>query len=905
MAAALIPALLLGLLTYHSVTVALQKQQQKDLVEASRSYALSLMSRLQAARSFALVLANYTAENATLFASRFPMFDLAQHTSSEKAAQLRAVDALPSSIGLGQLSTAPVVAIVIEPPAGPGVPPRIFLIVSRQKHQGTLRLRIRPSYLFAAADEIDAAHSLCVWTEAFGRLFCSDPTGVELPPITAGEGRSITAGSDASISAVAGKSAAEVGSYLLFLKPEFSTAAWTVVSQRRFIATGGAFANFFPVYLTVMASAVLLVALLSLVQIRRTLGPLHQLMAGARRIAAGDFADIVVHSTDEFGELAGAVNEMSSQIEHQLATLKSMALIDHELLERLRFVQVTTLVADRVHQLVPAAVLCVVRQIVERSGFAMIYTQATPGSAMQEREAMLSDMTRPCHKACDNELPLPGIGNGYLALLSKAAPDHSTWQSSLTCDGEACGAVSVSWGSPINPTAAIISEFEELTNRLALAIQLEERELRLQHLARHDSLTGLPNRRALEEKTAALMGASAPAGVLFVDLDRFKQINDNFGHMVGDQVLVIVADRLSDAIGNGMVGRLAGDEFVVILEYGDIKSVTDMATRLLGTLTDPIAVGLQRFRLSCSIGIALHPGPRPENLSVLERADIAMYRAKQDGRNRYALYSDSMMAESQRRQTLEADLRLAITEEQFFLQYQPKVNLRTGKVEGAEALIRWDHPKKGLIPPVEFIGMVEDLGLIVPLGHWVLRTACVQNATWRAAGLKSVRIAVNVSARQFAESGFVESVATILSESGLSSDGLEIELTETVMMTDAEQMKGVLNGLRRLGITLALDDFGTGYSSLSYLKNFPVDVLKIDRSFINGLDTDDDDRLLVTAIIGIAHNLKMNVVAEGVETLEQLTYLRSQFCDEIQGFYFSQPLAAEGFAEMLIGGKQL
>lgn len=594
-----------------------------------------------------------------------------------------------------------------------------------QGDQGAVRLRLKPAYLWGDSDEISAAHSLCVTAEPVGRLFCNFPQDPAPLPADA--------------------AAANAGTFSLFLKPEFRTATWTVVASRRFTEQGGALANFFLVYLTVAVSAVLLEVLLSLVQIRRTLGPLQQLMAGARRIAAGDFTLVKVKSDDEFGELAGAVNDM--------------------------------------------------------------------------------------------------------------------------------------------------------------ATQLEEREQGLRHQARHDILTGLPNRRGLEEKIVALMAVTNPGAVLFVDLDRFKQINDNFGHKIGDKVLTIVAERLREAVGSGVVGRLAGDEFVVILETNAHAAVTALATRVLDALTDPFEIGLQRFRLSCSIGIALHPDGSAESLSALERADIAMYRAKQGGRNRYAIYNDAMTADNQRRQALESDLRRAIEEEQFFLQYQPKVNLVTGEIEGAEALVRWQHPQRGLIPPIEFIGMAEDLGLIVSLGRWILRTACAQNAAWRTAGLRHVRIAVNVAARQFAEPGFVDSVATILAESGLQPDGLEIELTETTMMTDGEQMIDVLNGLRNLGIMLALDDFGTGYSSLSYLKNFPVNVLKIDRSFISELAADQDDRLLVTAIIGIAHNLNMHVVAEGVETFEQLTYLRSQLCDEMQGYYFSRPVAAAAFTELLRDGK--
>jgi diguanylate cyclase (GGDEF)-like protein len=399
---------------------------------------------------------------------------------------------------------------------------------------------------------------------------------------------------------------------------------------------------------------------------------------------------------------------------------------------------------------------------------------------------------------------------------------------------------------------------------------------------------------------ALLTAASKPWAILFIDMDRFKWVNDTLGHKVGDLLLKSIAERLRQCAANGVAARLGGDEFLLLLPIDDASEAVPVTTRkLMHALTRPFAIASQSLQVTCSIGIAQHPSEIRDNHTLIERADIAMYRAKQLGRNNIQFYDAELDAESQVRMQLEADLRLALEREEFVLHYQPKVNPHTGCIAGAEALVRWRHPTQGMVPPMRFISLAEETGLIVPLGAWVMRSACMQNMAWRRQGQGSLRIAVNVSARQFVAPDFVDSVSSVLRETGLPPDGLEIELTESMVMNDVDSAIGVMTALRALGVLLSIDDFGTGYSSLAYLKRFPIGVLKVDQSFVRDLDKDEDSKMIVVSIIGLAHNLKLKVVAEGVETESQFNYLRGLGCNEIQGYYFSRPLDAAAFATFL------
>ena len=448
-------------------------------------------------------------------------------------------------------------------------------------------------------------------------------------------------------------------------------------------------------------------------------------------------------------------------------------------------------------------------------------------------------------------------------------------------------------------------------------------EERIRYLAYYDNLTGLPNRTFYKELVSrALLLAKRHhwiIAVLFIDLDDFKRINDTLGHDVGDELLRTVGDiirsctRKSDVIARSdedelenVVARLGGDEFVVLLnELAHAQDASLVARRILKELARPFTLAGREVFVSASIGVALSPMDGADAEELLKNADVAMYHAKSQGRNNYQFYAKSMNDTALQRLDLENDLRKALDRDEFLLHYQPTVDARTRTIHGAEALVRWRHPNKGMISPGEFIPLAEETGLIVQLGEWVLRTACAQNKAWQDAGIKPLRVAVNLSRRQFDQEGLPEVISKALRDSGLDPQYLELEITESTIMKNPEKAATTLHRLKGMGISLSIDDFGTGYSSLGNLRKFPLDTLKIDRSFVMHITTNSDDAAITTAIIAMAHSLKLGVIAEGVETEDQQSFLSELACDSVQGYLFSKPVSAEDFVKLVREKKHL
>lgn len=440
-------------------------------------------------------------------------------------------------------------------------------------------------------------------------------------------------------------------------------------------------------------------------------------------------------------------------------------------------------------------------------------------------------------------------------------------------------------------------------------------ETQLTHLANHDPLTGLPNRRLLIDHLSQALAHAArrerAVGVLFLDLDRFKTINDSLGHGAGDLLLKAVADRLRGCVREGdTVARHGGDEFVIILDdMAHAQDAAHIAQKLLEQVARPfhgdtqVSSGEDFFSTAC-IGISLYPGDGEDTQTLLKNADAAMYRAKARGGNSYQFFTPEMDTQARMRLSLENALHAALEYNQFKLHYQPQVDLASGEITGVEALLRWDHPSHGLVSPSEFIPLLEETGLIVPVGEWVLREACAQARTWREAGSPWLRVAVNLSARQLRDQSFADSVAQTLADFELDPACLELEITESMVMQQPHQAMDILSRLSNLGVRLAIDDFGTGYSSLSHLKLFPINTIKIDQSFVHDLPDDTNDAAIVQAIIALARALELDVIAEGVETREQRAFLRAYGCDAMQGYFFSRPLPAKELLHLLSSCRQ-
>lgn len=434
-------------------------------------------------------------------------------------------------------------------------------------------------------------------------------------------------------------------------------------------------------------------------------------------------------------------------------------------------------------------------------------------------------------------------------------------------------------------------------------------EAELMHQASYDALTGLPNRNLLsdrlEQSLALGVRTGLPQAVLLLDLDNFKYVNDSLGHAAGDALLKQVAGRLNDMTRRyNTVARLGGDEFVILLSNITTEEVALVAERLSGLFEKPFDVEGQEVFVTVSIGISMSPTDGTTGDKLLKNADIAMYLVKEQGRNSFKFFADEMNRKIRDRLELEMQMRRALERGEFVLHYQPRVRARDGEVVGMEALIRWQPPEGLLVGPDRFIGLLEDTGLIVQVGEWVVREACRQTRAWQEDGLHGLRVSVNLSGRQFSQQGLEEMIARALRESFLLSDFLEVEITESMLMADAQQAVGKLAGIKEMGVRIAVDDFGTGYSSLAYLRRFPIDTLKIDRSFVAGVITEPGDAVIAKTIISMAHNLKLEVVAEGVETIAQLEFMRAYGCQEVQGFFFSRPLPPEEFAALVRQDRQ-
>jgi len=427
----------------------------------------------------------------------------------------------------------------------------------------------------------------------------------------------------------------------------------------------------------------------------------------------------------------------------------------------------------------------------------------------------------------------------------------------------------------------------------------------ISHLAQHDNLTNLPNRTLLQDRlTQAIATASrndSRIAVLFLDLDGFKNINDSLSHATGDRLLQLVAKRLLAAVRTSdTVCRMGGDEFVILLsEVAHAGDAGVKAGKILSALSAPFEMEQNTVRITGSIGVSTYPDDGRSAELLIRNADLAMYQAKEKGRSNYQFFEKGMNVRVVERQSSESDLRFALERDELVMHYQPKVDLKTGETTGVEALLRWQHPERGLVGPLQFISIAEDCGLMLPIGQWVLRESCRQAKAWQEAGLLSVEMAVNVSSVEFRNDKFLEGISTILKETGLEPRYLELELTESVLMQHAEFSVPVLQKLKAMGVRLAIDDFGTGYSSLSYLRQFPIDTLKVDQSFIHEINADTDEATIISAVINMGCHLKHRVIAEGVETAEQLAFLRAHGCDEGQGYYFGRPMPALETSKLL------
>jgi diguanylate cyclase (GGDEF)-like protein len=659
----------------------------------------------------------------------------------------------------------------------------------------------------------------------------------------------------------------------------------------------------------------LAVALFSHWSIRRTLQPLRQLTQGTQALAAGAAGTRVeIRRDDEIGDLADAFNDMAQRIETQIGTLEGLAAIDRDILDGVSFERVAGHALQRLASRYPRA--CA--SVNWREGASALHRSwmtRGPADALLIRSEQLE---------LDGEALMRFAGLFRDELLDPAQPAAASRQAlpRWLCPGDPARVATIALlplrhegqtqalivlGLAEAADDAALQPAREVRDRLAVAMAARSREQELVYRAAHDSLTGLANRYGLHqriEQTLDRLADDAALAVLSLDLDHFKDVNDTLGHEAGDELLCAASRRLKSCVpASALVARPGGDEFILLLPGADPAAAATLARLAIAALGRPFTLRGVEQRLGASVGIALHPHHGRTREELLRCADIALFAAKAAGRGQHMLFTPELDRAARERVQLQAELRRALERNEFVVHYQPRVQPRDGRILSAEALIRWQHPERGLLYPGAFIDVAESSGLIDEIGRWVLEAACTQAAAWRREGTPLRRISVNVSTRQLVSGELTGFVRDALSHSGLPAEALELEVTESLLMGDPGEACAQLAEMRRWGVTIALDDFGTGYSSMSILRQLPIDVMKIDRSFVVGLGTDDGAMAVTRAIVALARSLRLHLVAEGIETEAQAEVLRSMGCDELQGYLFSRPVPADLF-ELLPGLRQ-
>jgi len=903
-ACALLPVAATLLLSYGRVIDALLDQRIGQLRGAAATYATSLIDRLGVAELLARsVAADLAAAPTTRVDKGFEIYFRAVVLFESTGPRVLfgdparvpppdAFDAVENRLVAGGTALAL--------PTGDGAAAGGVWIVTTAKtySAGALRLALEldPGYLWGSVEDLPYMTEICVLGPERTPLACANP----LPESALAAIRErLGSASEGNLAWDAGGARYVGGFREVFLYGRFGAEPWSVVAshpEEHALAPVRAIRK---LVVPVVLLGLLAAALLGLIQVRRTLRPLKDLTEATRSIAAHDF-DVRVSVTrdDEFGTLAHAFNSMSARLGGQFSALLAHAEIDAIILSNVDLTKIATIVLRRIDDLASPDHCYLLLAESEAAGCFQSYSDGDSGEIRSDA-TMLSEADARALLANPNSV---ASVSGF--------PGRSVFALPIILGDELAGALVLSYDAERAPGAGEIAYLRELGDRVAVALATARRDRELHRRAHYDSLTQLPNRLlGIEELVRAVAGAERQArllAVLFIDLDGFGAVNDSLGHSAGDGLLVQTAGRLRRCLRQSdIVARIGGDEFAVVLT--EIREATDAAIaarHLVEALSMPFQLGDGSTFVSASVGIALYPGDGRSAEELLRHADLAMYNAKSSGRGHVVFFESSMNAEVQRRVDLERELRLALEQDQFVLHYQPQVDLSTGRIIGSEALIRWRHPVRGLVPPMQFIGFAETSGLIEEIGQWVLEAACAQFVAWQRDRLPIDHVSVNVSARQFRKSGFAQLVADILRASGMPAGALRLEMTESAVIDDIAATNANLVGLVKLGTPLELDDFGTGYSSLAYLQRLPVATVKLDQAFIRTMETSRSTQAVVRAAIDMAHALGKSVVAEGVENERQAALLTNMKCDTMQGYYLSEPVPAFEFSQ-LVRSRQL
>ncbi len=896
--AALAPVALMSALSFSQVSNVLRQERDRELVQAARTYGLAVLERLRWAET-ALIDAGSGPNPAARLAPRVghellgasvldrsgkPLTQLGQPP------RLTGFDVRSIDTGRDRRRTA-----FLAEEAGDATAPELVYAVPGQGDVGFIAVALAPSFVWGnrAADPENTG--VCVAASTGQRLFCAQPMPAKVLlrlTVETPRGERTAQFERDGETMRAGASMLDVDAH--FRGPDLAVVA--TQAESHLLRPANAFGAMF---LPIAGLSALLVVLLSVNQMRRILGPLHGLLEGMRRVADRNFGDPVpVSSNDEFGQIAKSFNKMTAQLGLHFRTLSAFSEIDRTILTTVDMRQVADIALTCIRE-IAGNVKVVSLGLLEADapGRTQVYLRASDGATLRDElpraldlagaDASLRKWSKSIRLPSHYRAMLKDYGAKYLYLLPIARADKVWGVVALGHDERA--ALS---GEQAQALAGVI-------DRLAVALSSVARDKQLHDQAHFDSLTGLPNRHYLMDMlTQQLSRArrdSHALGVLYIDLDRFKRTNDTLGHAAGDILLKHAAGRIRRAVRDiDVVARLGGDEFTVVLsKLKNAAAAGRVARTLINALNEPFEIDGNVMYAGASIGIAMFPNDGQSGADLLKKADTALYLAKDRGRGRYAFFEERMNVDASARATIDRELREALKRGEFRLHYQPQIDLETGEVCAVEALLRWQHPQRGLLAPASFIEHAEESGLIEAVGTWVLREACEQHRRWLDAGLVLPRVSVNVSAVQLRNPSFAATVEGALAASTTSPHHVELEVTESLFLDAGPDAVATLERLRESGVEIAVDDFGTGYSSFAYVKQLPANVLKLDRSFIVDVVDDPKAAIIAGAIIEMAHALGKTVVAEGVETAHQASFLRRLRTSRAQGFVFSAALPAD------------
>jgi diguanylate cyclase (GGDEF)-like protein len=895
---ALVPVAAAIALSYGSVRDALVSHRTDMLRGAAANFATALVDRLAVAES----VAQSAAERIFADGGSVRRYFSAAVTYAQGTARVAFGDPVrvPNArLGPGDEARidAGETALVVLPADAPAT--GVWLM--RAAGERRLAFEVSREFLWSVEDALPVLTDVCVYSRDGAILHCTRP----LPRAVPAEFHTRAAGAQSALLGWDDRGTPMLSARReLFLRGKFGADPWEIfVSQPETHALSAA-EGVTRAVVPVIVLSLLVAALLGLIQVRRTMRPLQDLADVASRVGTGDFkASFPEERDDEFGALARSFNAMSARLGRQFSALSAHAEIDAVILSSADVAQVVAVVLRRVAALVRADRHLLLLADRAAPGHFRVHSSVA-GDWLDDHEVVIPAAETARLLAAPEGLRLSGDSHAALVALAGLRTRHAFALPIASGDGLA-GVLMLAYLEDRVPGADDIAVLRDLGDRIAVALGIAQRDRELERRAHYDALTQLPNRllgmKELERAVAAAARQKRALAVLFVDLDDFSAVNDSLGHAAGDQLLVQSAARLRASVRESdIVTRLSGDEFAVALT--EVRAGADAAVaarNVIAALSGSSELGAGNAFISASVGIALFPADGGSAETLLQHADMAMYRAKQQGRGQFAFFEASMNAEVQRRIELEGELRLALERGEFELHYQPQLDLRGARLIGGEALIRWRHPSKGMVPPLQFIGHAETNGLIEPIGRWALETACAQFVSWREQGVPIDHVSVNVSPRQFRNPDFVRTVSEALARAGMPAASLRLEITESAVIDDHGAARANLAALVALGTPLELDDFGTGYSSLAHLQNLPVAAIKLDRAFTRDMESKASALAVVQAAIDMAHALGKTVVAEGVETAGQLALLQRLGCDTIQGYHVSRPVPADEFAQSL------